>query len=333
MNQARNALILLISFALFSCAKQGGVESDESIESTPQQQQAEQNIEPATPCEMVEPTDSCVDARDDDEDLLAEIEEEDQLDSSQENVRKKADQKGDEISDPLEPMNRIIWYVNYDILDTYLFKPSTEVYVDWVWDDGRKGVNNFVLNFDEPATFVNNLIQLEFIYAGDALLRFTLNSTVGLLGIFDVAKAMGIERRRETFSNVLGRWHVPDGPYLMVPVIGPRTTRKLVGSFVDSLYFPFSYLNFWQKGGLWAGDAIDKREKMLPQDSLLKQSLDSYQFIKHAYIQYEAFKISDHNTDVGHFIDLQRKNKTEQYEEENDEENDEDLDAFMDEID
>ncbi|HIP76601.1 MAG TPA: VacJ family lipoprotein [Psychromonas hadalis] len=317
MNWARNALILLLSFALFSCAQQGGSTPDSNVENTPEQKQSTPPSEQSTGAEI----------DDEDADLLGEIEEE-QQDSTQASSTDEPTKEKDEISDPLEPVNRAIWYLNYDILDSYIYKPTTELYVDWVWDGGRKGVNNFVLNFDEPSTFVNNLIQLEFIHAGKALVRFTLNSTVGILGIFDVAKMLGIERRRETFSNVLGRWHVPDGPYLMVPILGPRTTRKLVGSIVDGLYFPFSYLNLWQKGALWAGDGIDKREKVLPQDPLVEQSLDSYQFVKDAYIQYDAFKISDNNTDMGDFIEHQKENNREENNEE-----DEDLDDFMDEID
>ena len=233
------------------------------------------------------------------------------------------------MSDPIEPVNRAIWYFNYDILDSYIFKPTTEFYVDWIWDDGRRGINNFVLNFEEPSNVVNNLIQLEFKHSADALVRFVINSTVGLLGFIDVAKMGGFERRRETFSNVLGRWHVPNGPYLMVPVIGPRSTRKLVGNFVDGLYFPFSYLTFWEKGGLWAVDGLDKREKVLSQDKLIEDSLDSYQLVKHVYIQYEAFKFHENSTDMSEFI----KDHEVKVNNVNDVSDDEELDDFMDEID
>jgi len=229
------------------------------------------------------------------------------------------------MSDPIEPINRAVWDFNYLFLDAYIYRPVTKTYVDWVPEIGRKAVNNFVLNFDEPSTFVNNLIQFEFKHAADALFRFSINSTFGLLGFIDLAEMRGISRRRETFSNVLGHWHVPHGAYLMVPVIGPRSTRKLVGGIVDSLYFPGSYLNFWQIGALWGLDGLDKRESFFGQEKLLEQSLDSYIFAKEAYIQYEAFKFYQNSEDLGLLIEEQQQQKS--FEEE------QDLDGFLDEID
>ncbi|WP_022942005.1 MlaA family lipoprotein [Psychromonas hadalis] len=229
------------------------------------------------------------------------------------------------MSDPIEPINRVIWDFNYLVLDAYIYKPVTENYVEWVSDGGRTAINNFVLNFDEPSTVVNNLIQLEFSRSADALLRFSINSTFGLLGFLDLAKKAGIERRRESFSNVLGRWNVPHGPYLMVPVLGPRSVRKVVGSFVDGLYFPMSYLTFWQSTTLWGIDGLDKREAVLGQEKLLEQALDSYIFVKEAYMQYEAFKFYQNSEDMNLFMDEKELQKAYQDEQ--------DLEAFMDEID
>lgn len=227
------------------------------------------------------------------------------------------------MSDPIEPINRVVWDFNYLVLDAYIYKPVTETYVEWIPNGGRKAINNFVLNFDEPSTMVNNLIQFEFKNAAGAFARFSLNSTFGLLGFFDVAEVGGIPRRRETFSNVLGRWHVPHGPYLMVPVIGPRSARKLVGGFVDGLYFPMNYLNFWQSGALWGLDGLDKRESVLGQEKLLEQSLDPYIFAKEAYMQYEAFKFYQNSEDINLLFEQQQQSSDEE----------QDLDEFMDEID
>jgi len=225
------------------------------------------------------------------------------------------------MSDPFEPVNRVIWDFNYNALDAYIYRPVTETYVDWIPLGGRDAINNFVLNLDEPSTIVNNLIQLEFTHAANALVRFTVNSTFGLLGFFDLAGYEGVKRRRESFSNVLGRWSVPNGPYLMVPVIGPRSTRKLVGNIVDSLYFPSTYLTFWQSTALWGLDGIEVRASLLGQEALLEQSLDSYQFTKEAYIQYEAFKFYSKNEDMNLFIEQKSEHQ------------EQDLDEFMDEID
>jgi phospholipid-binding lipoprotein MlaA len=227
------------------------------------------------------------------------------------------------MSDPIEPINRVIWDFNYLILDAYIYRPVAQTYVDWVPDGGRKAINNFTLNFEEPSTMVNNLIQLDIKNAADALFRFSINSTMGLLGFFDVAAQTGVVRRRETFSNVLGRWHVPHGAYLMVPVIGPRSVRKLVGGVVDGLYFPMSFLSFGQGVALWGLDGIDKRASVLGQEKLLEQSLDPYVFAKEAYIQYEAFKFYQNSEDINLLLE-----EKEQALEEG-----QDLDDFLDEID
>lgn len=229
------------------------------------------------------------------------------------------------MSDPLEPVNRWIWDFNYDVLDTYIYRPVTQSYVDWVPRQGRVAINNAVRNLEEPSTMVNNLIQLEFKHATDALFRFSFNSTFGLLGLIDVAEMGGVYRRRESFSNVLGRWHVPHGPYLMLPVIGPRSTRKLVGNIVDGLYFPGSYFTFWQTSTVWALDGLDVRGGLLGQEILVDQSLDSYTLVKKAYMQYEAFKFYSNSESMQEFIELKREQEQSRREEQ--------LGDFMDEID
>ena len=229
------------------------------------------------------------------------------------------------MSDPIEPVNRWIWDFNYDVLDAYIYRPVTQTYVDWVPDGGRIAVNNMMHNLDEPSTIVNNLIQFEFKHATDALFRFAFNSSFGVLGLFDIAKLGGVERRRESFSNVLGRWHVPHGPYLMMPVIGPRSTRILVGNVVDGLYFPGSYFTFWQTGAVWGVTGLDVREGLLGQEVLIEQSLDPYTFVKEAYMQYEAFNFYSNTESMDEFILLKQQETQQQ--------TDQDLSDFMDEID
>ena len=206
-----------------------------------------------------------------------------------------------EMSDPFEPFNRAMWDFNYNVMDAYIYRPVTEHYVEWVPKPGRKAINNFVLNFDEPSTFVNNLLQFNFKYSAQAFFRFSVNSTFGLLGFLDVADKLGVPRRQETFSNVLGRWSVPNGPYLMLPFIGPKSTRGLVGGVVDGLYFPFSYLSFGEEAGLEVFDGLDVRESLLGQEALLEQSLDPYLFVKNTYTQYKAFTFSENNENLNLF--------------------------------
>jgi phospholipid-binding lipoprotein MlaA len=229
------------------------------------------------------------------------------------------------MSDPIEPVNRLVWDFNYIVLDGYIYRPVTETYVDWVPKMGRDGIYNFVLNLEEPSTIVNNLLQFEFGHATDALFRFAFNSTFGLLGFIDVAQRGGVERRRESFSNVLGHWSVPHGPYLMVPVIGPRTTRVLVGNLVDNLYFPSTYFNFWQNAAVWGLNGLSVREGLMGQEILIDQSLDPYTFVKEAYLQYEEFKFNNNTESSDEFIKLKQQQSQQQTEE--------DLSGFLDEID
>ena len=104
-----------------------------------------------------------------------------------------------QVSDPLEPLNRVVWDFNYQILDPYIYRPVTLKYVDWVPTPGRKAINNFVLNFEEPSTMINNLLQLDFKHTAQAFFRFSVNSTFGLLGFLDVAQELGVPRRSGKF--------------------------------------------------------------------------------------------------------------------------------------
>lgn len=229
-----------------------------------------------------------------------------------------------QMSDPFEPINRLSWDFNYKVLDAFIYRPVTKSYLYVMPDDLRTVVNNFVLNLEEPTTVVNNILLLEFKDSLNALVRFTLNSTVGMFGLMDVGTAIGIERRRESFSNVLGRWSVPNGPYLMVPVFGPRSSREFVGDIVDNLYFPSSYLTFWQNLTLWGLDGVETRAEFMNQEALLEQSLDPYIFVKEAYIQYEAFKFYSSSPDLEQFIKKTTQDR---------QETEINLDEFMDEID
>lgn len=228
------------------------------------------------------------------------------------------------MSDPFEPVNRLMWDFNYQVLDNYIYRPVTQSYVDWVPTPGRKAINNFVLNFEEPSTMVNNLLQLNFKLSARAFFRFSVNSTFGLLGFLDVAEKLGVPRKIETFSNVLGHWSVPNGPYLMLPGLGPTSTRTFFGGIVDGLYFPFSYLSFGEEISLDVLDGIDTREGLLGQEVLLEQSLDPYLFVKDAYTQYKVFQLNGITEEVNSSLENDSL--------ELEEELDFDLDEFMDEI-
>ncbi|WP_371188901.1 VacJ family lipoprotein [Thalassotalea maritima] len=200
--------------------------------------------------------------------------------------------------DPLESINRPIWTFNWDYADKYVFKPVTEVYVDVVPTPVRNGVYNVALNLNEPFTAVNNVLQGKFQRAGVAVGRFVLNSTVGLLGWFDVAKHADLLREEEEFGEVLGYYGVADGPYLMLPALGPSSVRDEVGDFVDGYYWPLAIIDFWPNVARNLVIALETRASLAEQEALLNESLDPYEFVKNAYFQNIRYRLYDGNPPV-----------------------------------
>ncbi len=142
--------------------------------------------------------------------------------------------------DPFESVNRSMWTFNYDYLDAYLLKPATKGYMAVVPKPARTGLSNMVNNLSEPANFLNGLLQGKPKSSAVSAGRFLLNSTVGVVGLFDVATSAGLEVKEEDFGQTLGVWGVGHGPFLMIPARGPSTVRNLTGDLVDNLYFPMT---------------------------------------------------------------------------------------------
>ena len=135
--------------------------------------------------------------------------------------------------DPLESINRPLWDFNYDVLDKYLLRPATVGYMTVVPKPARKGLVNVVENLDEPASFLNGLLQAKPGRAAISAGRFLVNSTVGLLGIFDVASKIGLTQTDEDFNQTLAVWGVGDGAYFVL--LGPLARRYCGGSRRDLL--------------------------------------------------------------------------------------------------
>ena len=138
------------------------------------------------------------------------------------------------INDSLEPFNRRMYAVNTQ-LDRKIAYPISRVYAAIVPKPIRKGISNFYNNFSEIPTFVNSILQLKPGKAANALGRFVVNSTVGLLGVTDVAKNMGMKRDPETMGDTLGHYGVGTGSYLVLPFYGPSTIRDTVGTGIDNI--------------------------------------------------------------------------------------------------
>jgi len=140
---------------------------------------------------------------------------------------------------------------------------------------------------------VNNLLQGKASDSATSLGRFLLNSTVGLLGTMDVAKDLGLERKREDFGQTLGVWGVGTGPYVMLPGLGPNDARSMSGFFTGFLYWPLNDLNlYWNIFGQGV-KALEARAAYMAQEQLIYDSLDSYSLVKDVYFQNLANQVAD----------------------------------------
>lgn len=201
--------------------------------------------------------------------------------------------RSSEARDPLEPINRVAHQFNED-LDRALLRPIARGYAKILPEPVQIGVSNVFFNAKYPVTMVNNALQGKFVPAFSDLGRITLNTTLGIGGLFDPATAVGLERYDEDFGQTLGAWGVPSGIYVVVPFLGPYTLRDGIGSIVDDFAEPRSYLeDDSTRYGLWAGDKFDRRVRLLDADAVLDRTGDSYAFIRSAYLQRREFLVKD----------------------------------------
>ncbi|WAJ69252.1 MlaA family lipoprotein [Catenovulum adriaticum] len=198
-----------------------------------------------------------------------------------------------ELNDPLESVNRSVWDFNYDILDKHILRPTALAYQKYMPMPVRIGLVNMSSNLEAPSSMINNLLQAKPKEAATSAGRFLLNSTVGLLGLVDVAGYIGLKPEEEEFDEVLGKWGVSTGPYLMLPAYGPSVPRELAGDVVDSAYFPLDGLTIWLSAFRFGIDALESRIQVIPQEQLLEDSFDPYIFVKEAYFQNTQFKVYD----------------------------------------
>ncbi len=203
-----------------------------------------------------------------------------------------------ESNDPLEPMNRAIFSFNQGF-DEILLEPAARFYRQFGPPDLRKGISNFVNNWREPVTFVNDVLQGEASRAGTTLSRFLINSTFGLLGILDTATYWGVEHHSEDFGETFAVWGFSEGPYIMLPFLGPSNARDLTGFIVDFFYDPVSlWLDHkgWTEvryGRLALRGLIYREENLETLDDLGKSSTDFYATIRSAYRQYRIYDINN----------------------------------------
>ena len=145
--------------------------------------------------------------------------------------------------DPWEPMNRRLFSA-HETIDRSLLAPTARGYRRVTPTPVRNGVSNLLRNLRGPQIFANDVLQGEFRRAGVTAARFSVNTTLGFLGMFDPATGMGLERHTEDFGQTLAVWGVSEGPYVFVPVLGPTNVRDGVGAVVNLALDPFNSLEF-----------------------------------------------------------------------------------------
>jgi phospholipid-binding lipoprotein MlaA len=195
--------------------------------------------------------------------------------------------------DPLESVNREVWDFNWDVFDAYVLRPVTITYVTVMPQFARTGLVNIADNLQEPANFLNNVFQGKTDDGLDSLARFLINSTVGIVGTFDVATKMGIERKQEQFGETLAVWGVETGPYLMLPFLGPSDPRSFTGDYVDGFAFPMTLIDGTLNLARIGISVLETRAQLLDQEAQLEQAVDDYAFIKNAYFERLEFRVTD----------------------------------------
>ena len=198
-------------------------------------------------------------------------------------------------SDPFSGLNRRVYAFN-DTADKVVLRPVAKAYTEVVPDPARNSVNRFFNNLGEPLNIVNNLLQGKVDGALDSTYRFTVNSTIGVLGLFDVAKTYNVERKPEDFGQTLAAWGVKPGPYLMIPFWGPSSLRDTLGFAVDNgLYYPINEISddTAARASLSVVRFVDNRAGLIGSDEILDKQLDPYLFLKDAYDQSRLNSIYD----------------------------------------
>jgi phospholipid-binding lipoprotein MlaA len=150
----------------------------------------------------------------------------------------------EQANDPLEPFNRAVFAVNMQ-LDKMLLRPAGIVYRGVLPKPVQTGVNNFLGNLRAPVVFANDVLQGDIDRAGNTAGRFAINTTVGVLGVWDAAAHFGIHGHSEDFGQTFGTWGIGEGFYLVLPLLGPSNPRDGIGLLAEYFVDPF---NIWARG-------------------------------------------------------------------------------------
>lgn len=194
--------------------------------------------------------------------------------------------------DPMEPLNRKIFAFNRGV-DKVLLRPLAVTYVTIFPKPLQTGVYNALNNIGEITNVGNDLLQGNVKQALADTWRFIINSTVGIGGLFDVAKHVGLKRNDNGFGLTLAKWGVRQSPYVVIPLFGPSTARDALGFATDLYMSPWPYINpISLRYELYGFTTVEYRSRYLGTDQLIDQAFDPYIFVRDAYLQARQQQIN-----------------------------------------
>jgi phospholipid-binding lipoprotein MlaA len=199
-------------------------------------------------------------------------------------------------ADPFEPFNRGVSRFN-DVVDDAVLRPAATAYREVLPSPVRTGVNNFFGNLSDVWSFVNSVLQLKLQNSAETFMRVNVNTVFGLGGLLDIATEAGIDRHSEDFGQTLGRWGVPSGPYVVLPLFGPSTLRDTAAWPIDRRGDLLRELNdIPVRNSLYFVRVIDGRANLLRAGQLLDDAaLDKYSFTRDAFLQRRRNEVHDGN--------------------------------------
>lgn len=211
------------------------------------------------------------------------------------------------VYDPFEGWNRGVYAFNEEV-DKAVLGPVAKGYRAITNEPVRQGVSNFLTNLNQPVVFANTVLQGKPLAALDTATRFFVNSTIGIGGVFDPATPLDVPKHNEDFGQTLGVWGVPNGPYLVLPIMGPSNLRDTVGLGGDAALNPINYAQFEGDTeftiATGVAGAIAARERLIEQIDALREQPEPYIFLRRNYTQQRAAAIRDGREQEDPFKDL-----------------------------
>jgi phospholipid-binding lipoprotein MlaA len=196
--------------------------------------------------------------------------------------------------DPFEGFNEKMFWFNREVLDRFLLKPAATAWDFVMADPVQRGIYNIFDNLAVVRRVVNNTLQWKLTGAATEVARFTINSTIGLVGFFDVARdAFGIQQRDEDTGQTFGAWGIGPGPYLVLPFLPPLTIRDGIGYAFDTAMTPYIYFIPWYaNAGATATSTVNERSLNLDRfERVAESTIDLYGAVRNAYLQRRAAAI------------------------------------------